>query len=411
MRKFFEKLIAAKKKKADELRAAIKAAETADEVRSLGDTLQAVLDELREAEEKLAELDDEGSTGGDEGGTEGRSHNPMQAFRQLTQVSTQQRSAEDEDPTNSVEYRTAFMNYVCRGTAIPMELRNEFTMTADAAAVIPSTILQEIVKEMKGYGEIWQRVRKLSVQGGVNIPIIDLKPTASWIGEAAASADQKISAKESVSFSYYGLECKIAQSLLVNVTTLDVFQREFALLAAEAMVQAIEVAIFTGDGNGKPMGILKDTRVTNKVTLSAEEFGSWSAWKKKVFAKMKKAYRKGSFVMAQGTFDGYIDGMVDQNGQPIGRVNYGIADGEVYRFGGKETITVETDIIADYDSATTGDVVAVFVNLPDYGVNTNMQMQVVKWTDHDNNQIKNKAIMICDGKLIDPNGVVLVVKG
>ena len=40
-------------------------------------------------------------------------------------------------------------------------------------------------------------------------------------------------------------------------------------------------------------------------------------------------------------FDGYIDGMTDKNGQPIGRVNYGIDGGETYRFGGKEVITVE----------------------------------------------------------------------
>lgn len=32
---------------------------------------------------------------------------------------------------------------------------------------------------------------------------------------------------------------------------------------------------------------------------------------KKVFGKMKKSYRNGTFYMAQSTFDGYIDGMVD----------------------------------------------------------------------------------------------------
>ena len=32
----------------------------------------------------------------------------------------------------------------------------------------------------------------------------------------------------------------------------------------------------------------------------------------------------------KGLFDGYIDGMVDKQGQPIGRVNYGIDGGETY---------------------------------------------------------------------------------
>ena len=115
--------------------------------------------------------------------------------------------------------------------------------------------------------------------------------------------------------------------------------------------------------------------------------------------------------MAQGTFDGYIDGMVDTTGQPIGRVNYGIAGEETYRFGGKEVLTVEDDVIADYDTASTGDVVAVFVNLDDYVINSNLEMQVVKWVDHDTNTVKNKAILICDGKLVDPNGVIIIKKG
>ena len=38
-------------------------------------------------------------------------------------------------------------------------------------------------------------------------------------------------------------------------------------------------------------------------------------------------------------------------------------------------------------------------------------MQTVKWVDHDTNEIKNKCILICDGKLLDPNGVLVIKKG
>ena len=117
------------------------------------------------------------------------------------------------------------------------------------------------------------------------------------------------------------------------------------------------------------------------------------------------------FFMAQGTFDGYIDGMVDTTGQPIGRVNYGIDGGETYRFGGKNVETVEDDVITAYDDASTGDVIAVFGDLRNYAVNSNMQMRVVKWSDHDNNKEKTKAIMIVDGKVLDPNGFLIIKKG
>lgn len=413
MRKFLEKLISAKEKRAADLRKLIQESSDINEVRSLGDTLQAVLDELNEARQQLAELDDDQDEDNQEN-QENRSGNPMREFRQ---VANYQQPGQDEDRSNSVEYRTAFMNFVCRGVPIPMNLRADaVTTTTDASAVIPTTILHEIIQEAKAYGEIYGRVRHLNVQGGVQIPILSLKPTATWITANTGTSEsdtQKLQATDSVSFNYYGLECKVSQTLLVNVTTLDVFQELFTKLAAEAMVKALEIAIISGTGSGMPLGITKDTRVptANVITLGADDFATWEGWKKKVFAKMKKAYRNGEFIMAQGTFDGYIDGMVDANGQPIARVNYGITDGESYRFGGKTVTTVEDDVIANYDAASTGDVVAVFVKLSDYGLNSNLQMQAVKWVDHDTNEVKNKTILICDGKLIDPNGVLIIKKG
>ena len=97
------------------------------------------------------------------------------------------------------------MNYVCRGVAIPAEYRAaETTTTADSGAVIPTTIMNEIIQKLESYGSIYAKVRKINVQGGVSIPIADLKPTAHWITEAKSSDDQKASAKNSVTFNYYG---------------------------------------------------------------------------------------------------------------------------------------------------------------------------------------------------------------
>lgn len=425
MREFLKRLIAAKEKRAAELRKLIKDAQTADECRALGDTLQAVLDELSDAQRQLENLgDDDGDGDGQEPAGEGRSAAPaapaapvnaLREFRQVAQYT--QQPAQDEDRTNSVQYRTAFMNFVCRNVPIPMELRADATtMTTDASAVIPTTLLHEIIREVRSYGEIYSRVRHLNVQGGVQIPILSLLPKATWITANTATSEsdkQKLQANTSITFSYYGLECKVSQTLLANVVTLDAFQELFVKLASEAMVQAIEVAIIAGTGTGMPLGITKDSRVpaANTITMTAAEFTDWSAWHKKVFAKMKKSYRDGEFIMAQGTFDGYIEGMTDKNGQPVGRVNYGIDQGETYRFGGKNVLTVEDDVVADYDTAKAGDVVAVFVKLSNYGLNSNLQMQVVKWVDHDTNEIKNKTILICDGKLIDPNGVLIIKKG
>ena len=103
--------------------------------------------------------------------------------------------------------------------------------------------------------------------------------------------------------------------------------------------------------------------------------------------------------------------MVDEVGQPVGRTNYGV-DGEIkYRFGGKNVETTEDDVITPYDTAAADEVIAVYMNMKDFVFNSNMQMTVVHWTDHDNNKKKTKVMLICDGKIADPNGVIIVKKG
>jgi HK97 family phage major capsid protein len=323
------------------------------------------------------------------------------------------------DRFNTMEYRNAFMNFAKTGVMAQEFQGHEFranatTAVADATAVVPTTILDEIIKKMYTAGHIFNRVRKLNVQGGIQIPILSLKPVATWIGEAPVSDRQKVTANTNVSFSYYGLECRVSQTLLANTVTLASFESTIITLIVEAMVKAVDLAIIKGTGTGQPLGITVDTRVVagQAVTLTSAEFPTWSAWQKKVFAKIPLSYRAGgAFIMSSGTFDGYIHGMVGTDGQPIGRINYGITDGPQERFGGKEVILVEDDVVKPYDAAATGDIVGIFCRLDDYAINSNMQMQMSRWFDNDKNEWVDKAILICDGKLVDPDGVLIIKKG
>ena len=420
MKKYLEKRLAKLTAKRDALATRAKDTQDINELRSINSQIDEINGDIADINEQIADLDaeprgaaepvaevtpDATPAAGEARGVLASGYNPIARF-----------STPAADPVvdayDTKEYRTAFMEYMCRGTVIPAELRAT-TTTADASSVIPTTVLNEIIQKMDTYGNIWNKVRKINVQGGVEIPILSVKPTAQWITETQASPDKKISANTKISFSYYGLECKVAQTILVNVVSLTMFENLFATLVVEAMVRALEEAIIKGSGSGQPTGITVDSRVpeANVITMTEAQFSKWNEWKKRVFAKMAKAYRSGIFIMAQSTWDAYIDGMVDTTGQPIGRVNYGIADGgENYRFGGKTVETVEPTLVKDFETAETGDVVAIFVNLNDYIVNTNMQITTTRWIDNDGNEIKNKALMMCDGKLADPNGVLIIKK-
>lgn len=431
MKEKLKKMIDEKEKRLASLKERAKKTEDIAELRALNEDVDEIIDELRELKAMYGEADkprddrkpregDGSDNGNDDGNVdvtvnEGRALDPVAAMRMNNGgKKTEKRKA---DPYDSPEYREAFMNFVCRGVPIPAQFRqDQTTTTTDASAVIPTTILREIIKEVSVYGNLFDEIRHLNIQGGVQVPILTLKPEAHWITANAGtkeSDDQKLQANQSVTFNYYGLECKIAQTLLTSVTTLEMFQEQFIPLAAEAMAKALDIAVMNGSGSGEPLGIKNDTRVpsANVIEISAADMASWSGWKKAVFAKMKKAYRGGKFYMAQGTFDGYIDGMVDDNGQPIGRVNYGIDGDERYRFGGRIVDTVEDDVLPNYDDAEEGDVIAVFFKPKDYAFNSNLTMTTQKWIDHETNQIKNKVILIGDGKLLDPYGVLIIKKG
>ena len=123
MRKFLKKLITKKEKEAEAIRAKIKASESAQEVRELGDTLQAVLDELQEAKDKLAEMDDSGDSNSDpaqvsnadDNGDNRSNFDPAQA-RSVNRFDMNQRGENRTgNALDSMEYRQAFMNYVQTG--------------------------------------------------------------------------------------------------------------------------------------------------------------------------------------------------------------------------------------------------------------------------------------------------------
>lgn len=318
------------------------------------------------------------------------------------------------DPYGTMEYRQAFMDYCRTGAISPILRTDQVTTTTDISAVVPTTILNEVIRKLGSYGQLYSRVRKTAVQGGMSVPILSIKPVATWITETTKSDRQKLQSNSSVTFNYYGLECKVSQSLIATIVGLESFENTVTDLIVEAMVAKMEEGIVKGTGTGQMLGVTVDARVpaTNKVTITAANFGKWDAWKKQVFAKMPITYKaKASFIMAAGTWEGYIDGMVDQNGQPIARVNYGITDGIQERFSGKEVIQVEDNIITPYDDAAAGDVVAIFMPLNDYCINSNMQLTMRRYFDEDKNEWVDKAILVADGKILDPNGVILVLKG
>lgn len=314
------------------------------------------------------------------------------------------------DMLNSKDYRNAFMRNVLAGEAIPSQFTNANanTKTSDVGAVIPTTIMQRIVEKLEKHGEILSLVTRTSYKGGLSIPTSSAKPAASWVAEGATSDKQKKSAG-SITFSYYKLRCAISVSLEVDTVTLDFFETVFVNQVTEAMIKALETAIISGDGSGKPKGILSETVVTGQ-NVDIAKTGSITyktLWDMK--KKVPSGYRSNAkWFMNYSTFCD-IMALTDTAGQPIARVNYGLNGDATASILGTPVVFSD-DITADAASPSSDTVVAFLFNPADYILNTNLSMTVKQYEDNDTEDKITKAVMLVDGKVIDKNSLVTLTR-
>lgn len=120
---------------------------------------------------------------------------------------------DNDDKYGSMEYRKAFMKYVCRGEALPKEYRADaVSKSTDVGAVIPTTVLNQIVEKLESTGMILAIVTRTAYKGGVSIPVSTVKPTATWVNEGAGSDKQKknIAKDGMITFAYHKLRCAVA---------------------------------------------------------------------------------------------------------------------------------------------------------------------------------------------------------
>lgn len=309
-----------------------------------------------------------------------------------------------EDKYGTMAYRKAFMEYVTRGAAIPAEYReNQNTKTTDVGAVVPTTILDKIVSKMESVGGIYALVTKTGYKGGVSIPKQTLKPVATWVAEGSGSDKQKYTGGN-ITFAYHKLRCAVSVSFETDTMSIAAFETLLVNNIVEAMVKALELSIVAGTGNGQPMGIINSEEYAEVVEIAEQNYESLVAAE----AAVPEAYENtAKWCMSKKTFMGYV-GMVDQNGQPIARVNYGVnGKPERYLLGREVQLT---EHLPNFAAAEAGTKFGFIFDFTNYDLNTNYAIGIKRYEDNDTDDQITKGIMLADGKIIDGNGLVILKK-
>lgn len=410
------------KNRLQELRARALASDSADEVRAINQQMAEITEDINDIQEELDAIEAETRGSDPEGeerqqlppaGAEQVNGNVVGAFGQRTQ----QRN--DESMLESMEYRQAFRRLMCQGTPIPAELRaGDAISTTDTQAMIPLTIMNEVINTVrKRYGNLYSKVRKTAIPGGVEYPIGALQASFKWINESTVSPRQRVGELGKVMFGNHVAEIRVAQTFLSRLLTLSAFEAEVTRVIAIAYLEAMDYGIVNGSGDGCMTGILNDARVTNTITMTAAQLTDWTQWRKRFFSQLPLGYRSGEFIFPISTVDAYLETMADSNNNPIFRqatgleVNDGDAMNPNGRFFGREISLVEPDIIADFDAASSGDVIGIYWQPNEYAINENFGFAMRRYFDEETNEWVDKALVVADGKVLNPTGFYKIIKG
>ena len=302
--------------------------------------------------------------------------NPFGTSNQAADFTGRANTEESDSIYDSVEYRKAFMNYVIKGDPIPEKFRNEdaVTKTSDIGSVIAPTVIRRIIEKLETTGMILPLMTRTSYAAGAVVPTSSVKPVATWVTEGNSSDKQKKTTGQ-IDFKGYKLRCAVSMTLESSVMSLEIFETVFVRNVSEAMVKALEQAAISGTGSGQPKGVLKETVVSGQnidiaATADLEYTDLVNAE-----AALPLAYESGAvWNMTKKTFMQFV-GMVDANGQPIARVNYGINGRPERTLLGRRVVLNEymTSLGATISADT---VVAFMFDWSDYVLNTNYAMRV-----------------------------------
>ena len=407
-----KKQLEARKKKINELAERSKASQNIDEVRSIGAEIDSLRAEVADLEAAIvqAEAEEEQERQRQERENEERSRNPFPV------------NNPQNGNTNNLAYRQAFMQYVQHGTPIPEELRAAGpSVKSEVSALIPEEIMREVIhaKPTQNWGNLYNKVRKLAIAYGVKFPISDLTATFVWLSNEKASIEPTNAgnANTYVTFSENIGSVSFSQSLLVSIETLDVFEKEMGRLLNLAFLEAMDTAIIKGNGTTQPLGITQDPRVTNKVTFGegAKDIDKWDKWNSLLWKAVPEGKEDGTLIIGHSTYYTHLINVQDANKKPLTHetINQMNEKGVIRNFMGREVLVVPDKLLPDFDTAGDGgnEVFAIWANLSDYAINNLKSFGILNWYDHKTHATATEGLVVCDGKVLDANGFIKIVKG
>ena len=214
------------------------------------------------------------------------------------------------------EYRQNFWNMMRSKAPMPTVLNAlQIGTDSEGGYLVPDEYERTLVEALEEENVFRQLAKVIQTSSGDRkIPVVASKGTASWIDEEGVYTESDDSfAQVSIGAYKLGTMIKVSEELL-NDSVFDLesyIAREFA----RRIGAKEEEAFFTGDGTGKPLGILTasggaETGVTaaSATAVTADELMD-------LFYSLKSPYRKNAVWVLNDSTIKAIRKLKDNNGQ------------------------------------------------------------------------------------------------
>ena len=397
--------------------------------------------------------------------TEERGSETEKEVRAMPKPEFQARNREaSQNYTDTIEYREALAKHILRQAPMPADMMakaiqerantpvtlNEgytnmtdptFSNTLSSLVVVPSTLSEEVQKEVRETSVLYPKVNETNYQGQLAVSEYDLQITGAWIGDKEVSPYQTDYDPEVFTWGWYQFEARFARSFLAQALMSPTYVNQLAPALAECYANAMDKVVYEGTGIGQPKGIITDLRLigsdgkgldsdlpeyytqrtgTGKgraliVEVTEDQVDDWKFWSTLLYnTKFNRYYRgRGELVIADGTWGNHVNVLHDDNNRPITLMNPLKEEEQLTLRGVGPVDTLPNGIMKSFDDAAVGDVIGFYGNLKNYTMNIQpgMPLTTTSWEDHDLNLHKTKILTAMDGRVSNPFGWVILKKG
>lgn len=312
---------------------------------------------------------------------------------------------ETGDVYASQEYRSAFFKTLLgrnlnQGEQAAMsraqfERRNsDFASASNAAAIIPTQTLNEIIRKARTMGGLISVCRSFNMPSKIAIPVGTPSDKAAWHTEGA-SVDAEKNVPVTVSFGAYEILKVFSISAAAETMTISAFENYLTDELAACVMATIADSLVNGTGTDQGTGLLNTDGVTNATYTKA---GATYKDLVTIIPKLKRGYAAGAkWAMNNATLYNQIYGMVDGNKRPVFITDpKGESIGKILGF----------DVVIDDNI---GDGTMIFGNFQYMGYNMPSGIVVDKSTQSSfrSGLIDYRAMALADTKCIVPEAFVV----